>query len=512
MDRVGGNLSLKRWILVVLGVFVVAIAIGATVLAMHWPFTQASVVAGLQQKFGSHVEVKSFHSNFFPPRCVAESVTIRRNTQPGVTPIATVTRLTIEGSYPGFFAVPKRISHVTVEGLHVFASPTSEKAGPSAPPAQGGDQTKIEIGDITADNSVVEFSSGAAGAKPMRFEVHKLTLNDAGDGQPMAFPAELSNPLPPGEIRAEGEFGPLDTSKPEEAPASGSYTFERANLGVFPGIGGTLYSTGKFEGKLNQLEVAGMTDTPDFNVSPNPHTVHLRTQFHAVVNGWNGDVSLKNVKAQMGSSTVLARGEIASKEGSDGKTVSLTGVENDGSIKDWLELLAHNHHPKMIGTMKFRAIVYVPPGQRDFINRLNLRGDFEIGQADFTKPATQEKVNNLSRIAQGQKSDDNPESVFENMRGHVEMENEVANVSDLYFGIPGALAHIHGTYGVESDKIDLHGNLRVDQKLSKGTGGVKSIFLKVIEPMMKKKKAGEILPVKITGTMREPSYGLDVLK
>lgn len=489
-----------------------AIAAGFTVIAMHWPFTQASVVAGLQQRFGSHVEVKSFRSSYFPPRCVAEGVTIRRNRQAGVTPLATVARLTIDGSYPGFFAVPKRISHVTVEGLHIFASPNSEKAGPAAPPAQGGDQTKIEIGDITADNSVVEFSSGESGAKPLRFEIHKLTVNDAGDGQPMTFHAELSNPLPPGEIRAEGEFGPLDTKNPEEAPASGSYTFERANLGVFPGIGGTLYSTGKFEGKLNQLEVAGMTDTPDFNVSPNPHTVHLRTQFHAVVNGWNGDVSLTNVKAQMGSSTVLARGEIVSKAGTEGKTVSLTGVENEGSIKDWLELLAHGHHPKMTGTMKFRTIVYVPPGEQDFIKRVNLRGDFEIGEASFSKPASQEKVNNLSRMAQGQKADDDPESVFGNMRGHVEMENEIANVSDLYFGVPGALAHMHGTYGVENDKIDLHGNLRVDQKLSKGTTGLKSVFLKAIEPMMKKKKAGEIVPVKITGTMRDPSYGLDVLK
>ena len=47
----------------------------------------------------------------------------------------------------------------------------------------------------------------------------------------MAFHAELSNPLPPGEIRAEGEFGPLDTSKPEETPASGSYTFRTRESG-----------------------------------------------------------------------------------------------------------------------------------------------------------------------------------------------------------------------------------------------------------------------------------------
>ena len=154
----GGDL--KRWILIVLGVFVAVIAIGFAIVAMHWPFTQANVTAGLEQKFGSHVDIKSFHSSYFPPSCVAEGVTIRRNTRPDVTPIATVARLTIEGNYPGFFAVPKRIGHVTVEGLHVFVSPESEKAGPQAPPAAGADQTKIEIEDITADNSVLEFSSG----------------------------------------------------------------------------------------------------------------------------------------------------------------------------------------------------------------------------------------------------------------------------------------------------------------------------------------------------------------
>jgi AsmA-like C-terminal region len=281
---------------------------------------------------------------------------------------------------------------------------------------------------------------------------------------------------------------------------------------VFSGIGGELYSTGKFSGKLSELDVAGMTDTPAFYVSPNPHRVHLRTQFQAVVNGWNGDVSLKSVKAQFGSSTVLARGEIAGKEGAPGKTISITGIEQQGSIKDWLELLSHKHHPSMTGKLTFRAIVHVPPGDQDFLKRVDLRGDFELGEADFTKPATQEKVNNLSQVAKGLKPDDQAESVFENMKGHVEMENATANVSDLYFGVPGALAHMHGTYGIEDDKIDLHGNLRVDQKLSKGTTGFKSVFLKAVELFTKKKQAGEIVPVKISGTMRQPSYGLDLVK
>ena len=91
----------KHWTLVIVGVFVLTIAVGFTVVAMHWPFRQSMVIAGLQQKFGSHVEIKSFRSGFFPPSCVAEGVTFRRNTQAGVTPIATVERLTIEGTYPG---------------------------------------------------------------------------------------------------------------------------------------------------------------------------------------------------------------------------------------------------------------------------------------------------------------------------------------------------------------------------------------------------------------------------
>lgn len=503
---------MRRWILVVLGVVVAAAALGATAVATHWPFTQANVIQGLEQKFGSHVEFQSFRTTFFTPGCVAEGVTFRRNSDARVTPIATAARLTIEGSYAGFFLIPKRIPHVRVEGLHVFASPASERAGAAAPPTAGASQTKIAIGEIVADGAVVEFSSGDAGAKPLRFDIHKLTVSNAGDDRPMGFHAQLSNPLPPGEIRADGEFGPLNGDNPEETAASGNYIFERAKLGGFPGIGGELYSTGKFFGKLNELDMAGMTDTPDFNVSPNPHTVHLRTQFQAVVNGWNGDVSLKSVKAEFGSSTVLARGEIVSKEGAPGKTISITGIEQQGNIKDWLELLSQEHHPSMTGKLTFRTIVNVPPGDKDFLKRINLRGDFELGEADFTKPATQEKVNTLSQVAQGQKPGDQVESVFENMKGHVEMENAKANVSELYFGVPGALAHMHGTYGIDDDKIDLHGNLRVDHKLSKNTSGFKSVFLKAVEPFMKKKKAGEIVPVKITGTIRQPSYGLDLVK
>jgi hypothetical protein len=87
----------------------------------------------------------------------------------------------------------------------------------------------------------------------------------------------------------------------------------------------------------------------------------------------------------------------------------------------------------------------------------------------------------------------------------------VATLTDLDFGVPGALAHMHGTYEILTEKIDLRGTLRVDNKLSKGATGIKAVLLKVAEPFFKKQKQAEIVPIKMGGTFSHPTYGLDVV-
>jgi hypothetical protein len=52
--------------------------------------------------------------------------------------------------------------------------------------------------------------------------------------------------------------------------------------------------------------------------------------------------------------------------------------------------------------------------------------------------------------------------------------------------------------------------LQVDNKLSGGSKGMKSFLLKFAEPFLKKKDAGEIVPIKIGGTFGQLSYGLDL--
>jgi len=501
-----------RWIKFGAAVIALALAIAGIVIATHWPFTRTSVIEGLEQTFASTVEVKGFRATYFPPGCVMDGVTLRRNLDGKVPAIASADRVTIQGSYPGFFTFPKRIPRIKVEGLRMLVSAQSERAGNQALPART-DQTRVVVGEITADGAVVEFASREAGAAPLRFETHKLTVNGVGHDRVMAFHAALRNPTPPGEIRTDGQLGPLRRDDPGKTPASGEYVFEHADLGVFPAIGGTLASTGKFGGVLEQLEVAGNTDVPNFEVDRSPHAVHLKTQFAATVNGMDGNVALKSVRVEFGKTSLKVHGEIAGKGGGAGKTVTLEGTQQQGTIEDWLRLLAKAEHPAMEGAMTFRTQVQVPPGERRFIERVNLQGDFVIGSADFTKPSTQQEVDKLSHVAMGGKPDEAPPvDVAENMKGHVEMKNAIATFTDLYFGVPGALAHVHGTYEILTEKIDLHGDLRVDSKLSKGSTGIKAVLLKVAEPFFKKKKQGEIVPIKVGGTFSHPSYGLDVVK
>jgi hypothetical protein len=53
--------------------------------------------------------------------------------------------------------------------------------------------------------------------------------------------------------------------------------------------------------------------------------------------------------------------------------------------------------------------------------------------------------------------------------------------------------------------------LQLDNKLSKGSTGVKSVLPKSLEPLLKKKNAGEIVPIRIGGSFGHPSYGVDVI-
>lgn len=101
--------------------------------------------------------------------------------------------------------------------------------------------------------------------------------------------------------------------------------------------------------------------------------------------------------------------------------------------------------------------------------------------------------------------------MLSNLKGHVVLKDGAAQFSNLSFTVPGASAQMEGTYNLITERIDLHGTLRTDSQPSKTTSGVKALLLKVLDPFFKKKRAGYVMPVKITGTYEHPFFGLDLI-
>jgi hypothetical protein len=501
-----------RWITIIGLSVLVVIGSLFVLLASRWPFTQDAVITALQERFSSTVEFKTFRGTYLTPGCVAEGITFRRNNDRNAPPLATVKQLTIQGSYIGLFTSPKRIGRVKVEGLRVLVPSRSERTNAGNDEMRRTSHTTestLIIGEIIADGAVVQFASDENPTEPLQFDIHQLTLDSVADDRPMSFHATLLNPEPPGEVRADGQFGPLKPSDFNHIALSGSYEFQHANLGIFPGIAGTLSSDGTFNGVLEHIDVEGATDVPDFQVKTSGHPVHLHTRFHAVVNGADGHVALQPAYAQFEKTSVLSQGEVAAKPSGIGKTVSIDITETRGRIEDWLRLFAKSNRPALTGSMNFRARVAVPFEQRRFLDEITLQGDFGIDTMRFTRSDTQENVNYLSERAQGEKEDGDPESVISNLKGHVELKNGIATFSTLSFSVPGALAQLHGTYGLRNEQINLHGTLQLDARLSKGSQGIRSFLIKVVEPFFKKKGSGEVVPIKLTGSYTHPSYGID---
>jgi hypothetical protein len=501
---------LYRWIEIAGASVLVVVGSLIVLLASRWPFTQHAVITALQERFSSTVEFKTFRSTYLTPGCVAEGITFHFNHDRSVPPLATVAKLTIQGGYIGLFTSPMRIRQVKVEGLHIVVPSSSERKDEMQRTSHATLAALI-IGEIIADGAVVQFARDGNPAEPLQFDIHQLRLDSVADDRPMSFHATLRNPEPSGEVRADGQLGPLKPDDFNHIALSGSYGLQQANLGTFPGIAGTLSSDGTFYGVLEHLDVEGATDVPDFQVTRSGHSVHLNTQFHAVVNGTDGNVALQSVNAQFEKTSVAAQGEVAGMTSETGKTVSIDATETKGRIEDWLRLFTKSNRPALTGSMNFGARVAFPLEQGRFLEQITLQGDFGIDTMRFTRSETQGNVNSLSERARGEKDDGDPESVVSNLKGRVEVKNGIATLSTLSFSVPGAVAQVHGTYGLISEQVNLHGTLQLDARLSKGSRGVRSFLLKVVEPFLKKKDAGERVPVKLTGPYAHPSYGIDYL-
>ncbi len=464
----------------------------------------------LERASSAQVEMRGFHSTYFPfPGCVADDVVFRQKTSaPGqkpADPIITIHKLTIESTFAGLLSKPGRIRRIIADGLRIQVPQGGSNLHSEGP---NSDQTVIE--EFQADNALLELATGHTSENKLIFQIHHALFHDIGNQGAVPFQVSLRLPVPPGEVESSGSIGPWkdDKGTVRSTAISGKYLLTRADLGVFKSIGGMVSARGEFSGNLEKLNLAGSTDTPDFEVKESGHKFHLSTQFRGLLDMENGDLILPSLAARLGNTNLIAYGSVSGKP----KTVTLDVTHGQGEIQDLILLFSDAKASPMLGPVVFQTQIVLPPEQRPFKERVRLTGNFNISRARFTSINTQKDVDQLSERAEGKKDkekdydQDDDENGFErvmtDLRGDVVMKDGVATFSPVSFTVPGADADMKGTYSLLSKRVDLRGKMRMLATVSQASTGAKSIFLKVLDPFYKKKKkgAGAEVPIRMTGT------------
>ncbi len=282
--------------------------------------TRDWVVQELEARFQSSVELEDFHVNVFPRMQVSgEGLSIHYRNRPETTPMMRIEKFSFELGFWSIFRAPHRINRIHIQRMVITVPPRQPQSGNQPPPSEKGPIPPVTAAEIECDRTVLLVFSNKPGKDPLDWEIHRLVLTEVGLNKSFFFRGTLTNAKPKGEIETRGQFGPWGIDDPGATPVVGSYGFENADLGPFPGIAGILSSTGEFKGQLNQLEVKGETATPDFSLDNVGKPVPLHTDFSATVDGTNGDTFLHPVHAILGGSVIVASGSVESvpKKGHD---------------------------------------------------------------------------------------------------------------------------------------------------------------------------------------------------
>jgi hypothetical protein len=222
-----------------------------------------------------------------------------------------------------------------------------------------------------------------------------------------------------------------------------------------------------------------------------------------------GDIVLTSVSARLRNTEILGQGTIQSQPGSKGKTEDINFTVKDGRVEDVLALFVKKE-PPISGAISFKAHTRVPSEQGRFLKKVQLQGDFDIRQGLLMNTRTQHSVDTLSADARGAKdkkrAEEDPQRVFSSLGGHVDLKTGVADFKNLVFEVPGATAHMGGTFNVINEGVNLNGTLQLQAKLSNATSGIKSFLVKILDPFIKKNHSQAPLPVSITGTYDHPHY------
>jgi hypothetical protein len=512
------------WIAFVL--FLVAAGL-FTVAAIYFrraaPILRARVVETLSTRFDSRVELATFDVSVFHGFEVSGGgLKLYPRHLDMQQPLFSVDKFSFRTGWRDLLRTPMHIGQVQISGLGINMPPKEQRHDMPKlnQGGSGGGKIQILVDELLIDNATLILETSKPGKVPLDFEISKLRMTSVGAGQPMQFHAILTNPKPVGNIDSTGYFGPYNAHSPGDSPVRGKYSFSHADLDTFKGIGGILSSTGVYQGTLNNIVVDGETDTPDFRLSTANHPMPLHTKFHAIVDGTNGDTHLLPVDAMLAHSHIIASGDVVRAQGMPGHDITLDVTVAPARIDDMLKLGVKTEPPVMTGDLTMHTKFHLPPGQGTVLDRLHLKGNFEITNVHFTNDKIQGRVDELSLRGQGkpkeakeakEAKEENPDIASE-MRGNFELGEQKITITDLDYRVPGAEVAMSGVYTLDGDTFNFHGVARMQAKVSEMVTGWKSWALKLADPLFMKHGAGTEVPIEVTGTRSEPHFGVEMDK
>jgi hypothetical protein len=529
----------KWWIAIAatLVVVVIGVFISASILAKRFePYIKEQAVQYLSQRFQSEVEVGNLAVNIprIPPvqlfltrgegviaEVVGSNIVMRHKGRRDIPPMMVMKGFRFSVDLGRVFDPTKRVALIHLSGLQLHIPPKGDrpKLGSSETPAGSGDNKAAstvssvmpKASDILIEKVMIEDSKlvilpKSADRKPLEFDLHQIVLDSVQLKESLNYKALLTNAKPPGLIDSQGSFGPWNAETPSDTPLSGKYTFSNADLGVFSAIGGTLHSTGSFEGVLNSIEAKGVADVPNFHLKKVGHPVNLHTEFEALVDGGNGNTTLKPVKAMLETSALTTSGAIIKHDGDARRTIDLNFAMPNGEMLDLLKLAMKNK-PFLSGRIHLNGKIRIPPFAGDVKEKLILDGKFAIERGQFLQDVVQDKIDTLSRRGQGQPKSTEIDNVFSNMAGEFHLDNQQIDFRSLSFSAPGARVDLVGGFDMDKDILDFNGSLKLDARVSQTMTGWKRWALKPVDPFFAKKGAGTFLKIKVSGSSKQPQFG-----
>lgn len=508
-----------QWIAGILLTVALAFAYFFSYAASHAePILRARVIETLSARFKGKVELVGLEVSAYYGLAVRGTglkiygVNDLNPSQPGIQPLISVEEFRFQTSVRSLLRSPTHVHTVFVKGLVLNIPPKEDIQDLSDIRKSSPKKMAIVVDELNCEDTDLVINTRKPGKLPLMFQISQLRMKDIGAGQPMRFQATLVNPKPVGNIDTIGYFGPFQETKPRATPVSGDYLFSNADLGDFRGIAGILSSVGNYRGTLGRIEVEGKTDTPDFRLTRSGHPVPLHTDFHAIVDGTDGDTYLDPVKAKFLHTAFTANGKVVRVKDPAGHDIELNVVMDQARVEDLLRLGVKTDPPILSGPIAMRAKMSLPPGHEDVADRLKLGGDFTIPDGKFSNEKIQDRLDALSLRAQGRPDlakEQLDMNVQSQLSGVFRLDNGLFSFSRLQFAIPGVRSLVSGHYSLDGNIFDFHGTLQLQAKLSQMTTGWKSILLKPVDPFFAKQGAGTEIPFKITGTRSEPRFGLD---